>query len=92
MWTPFKEQRAENILSRLNDKKSFNDPMDRYVVTKLLNVFWIVELASRISAEGVVINFVNPGLVNTSLHRNGNKALQTCDRILLEHQMKAEDF
>jgi retinol dehydrogenase 12 len=29
-----------------------------------------------------VINFVNPGLVNTGLHRNGSKPLQTFDRIL----------
>lgn len=82
MWTPFKEQKAEKILVRLNDKKFFGDTMDRYSVTKLLNVFWVLELASRTNGEQVVINLINPGSVDTGLHRDGNKIIQTFDRVI----------
>ncbi|PVH76571.1 putative 3-oxoacyl-reductase [Cadophora sp. DSE1049] len=82
MWTPFKEQKAKNILARLNDKKFFGDTMDRYSATKLLNVFWALELASRVSGEEVVINLINPGSVDTGLHRDGNKIIQGFDRFI----------
>ncbi|KAH7388985.1 putative 3-oxoacyl-reductase [Cadophora sp. MPI-SDFR-AT-0126] len=55
MMTPFKEQKADNILARLNDQKFFGDTMDRYSVTKLLNVFWGLELASRVSEGGLLL-------------------------------------
>lgn len=82
MWTPFKEQKADNILARLNDQKFFGDTMDRYSVTKLLNVLWTVELASRVSGEEVVINLINPGSVDTGLHRDGNKIIQGFDQVV----------
>ncbi|KAH7324070.1 putative 3-oxoacyl-reductase [Rhexocercosporidium sp. MPI-PUGE-AT-0058] len=82
MWTPFKEQGADNILARLNDKAFFGDTMDRYSVTKLLNVFWALELASRVSGEEVAINLINPGSVDTGLHRDGNKIIQGFDRVV----------
>lgn len=48
IWTPLKEQKAESILAYLNDKKYFDEVMDRYGVTKLLNVFRGKGLASRV--------------------------------------------
>jgi len=82
MWTPFREQKAEKIVEHLNDKQFFSDTMDRYSVTKLLNVFWALELASRIPQEEVIINLINPGSVDTGLHRDGNIFIQTFDRVL----------
>jgi retinol dehydrogenase-12 len=48
MLTHLKEKEADKILARLNDKNFFGDTIDRYSVTKLLNVFWVVELVSRL--------------------------------------------
>ena len=56
--------------------------MDRYSVTKLLNVFWDLELASRIRSDEVVINLINPGSVDTGLHRDANKFIQTFDSVI----------
>lgn len=87
LWTPFKEQKAAKILEHLNDQQYFKDHMDRYSVTKLLNMFWTRELASRVSGDELIINLVNPGSVSTALHRDGHmtlngKFLQRFDRIL----------
>ncbi|KUJ17313.1 putative 3-oxoacyl-reductase [Mollisia scopiformis] len=82
MWTPFKEQKAEKILDRLNDKQFFSDSMDRYSVSKLVSLMWIRELASRVPSEAVTINLINPGSVDTGLHRDGNKFIQTFDRVV----------
>lgn len=51
-------------------------------MSKLLNVFWCLELASRLPVEEVIINLINPGSVDTGLHRDGNKFIQTFDRVL----------
>jgi retinol dehydrogenase-12 len=82
MWTSFEEQKAENILARLNDQQFFGDTMDRYSVSKLVNLMWLRELASRVQGKAVVINLVNPGSVDTGLHRDGNKIIQIFDRIV----------
>ncbi len=82
MWTPFKEQKAEKILDRLNDKQFFGDTMDRYSVTKLINLLWIRELASRVPGEEIIVNLINPGSVDTGLHRDGNKFIQSFDRVV----------
>lgn len=81
MWTPFNEQHAANILECLNDKAHFKGGPDRYFVSKLLNVFWVRELAARVSEDVVIINLVNPGSVYTGLHRD-NKVFQFADRII----------
>ena len=88
LWTPFKEQKAEKILDHLNTQQHFGpDHLDRYSVTKLLNMFWTRELASRASGNEVVMNLVNPGTVDTGLHRDGHqtfsgKFLQRFDRLV----------
>jgi retinol dehydrogenase 12 len=83
MWTAFEERKAPNILDRLNEKSYFKDAMDRYSVTKLLGVFWARELASRVAASEVIINLVNPGSVNSGLHRDpAGKMVQIFDRVI----------
>jgi retinol dehydrogenase 12 len=59
------------ILATLNDKSTAN-MADRYNVSKLLEVFFTRELASRSPTEkgGVIINFLNPGLCHSELGRN----------------------
>jgi len=88
LWTPFKEQNAEKILDHLNNQQYFGpDHLDRYSVTKRLNMFWTRELASRVPGDEVVMNLVNPGTMDTGLHRDGHqtfngKFLQRFDRLL----------
>lgn len=82
MWTPFNEQKAENVIQELNKKELFSNAIDRYSVTKLLNVFWVRQLALQVDPEELVINYVNPGSVDTGLHRDGGKLIRTFDRII----------
>lgn len=74
MWTPMKERSAPNILRKMDEKNTFATP-ERYNTSKLLNVLWARELASRIESSQVVINTVNPGLCWTSLHRDDPSAV-----------------
>ncbi|KAF2473018.1 NAD(P)-binding protein [Lindgomyces ingoldianus] len=69
-WTPFNEKSAPKILERMDRKESFTNGMERYYTSKLLNVFWFRELASRIDAAEVIINGTNPGFCATQLHRH----------------------
>ena len=68
-WTPFNERKAPSILTRLNNPDSFKG-MERYNTSKLLNILWMRELSSRVPANIVVVNAVNPGLCASTLHRN----------------------
>lgn len=72
MWTSFKQRTAKNVFEKLDDESSFNS--DNYNVTKLLQVLWAQELASKTAAEEVIINTVNPGLCWSSLHRDVDNA------------------
>lgn len=56
--------------------------MDRYSVTKLLNVFWVLELVTKAQDERVIINLINPGSVDTGLHRDGDRVIQMFDRVI----------
>jgi retinol dehydrogenase-12 len=67
-FVPFKERSAPNILARMDAPETFEVPW-RYNLSKLLEVFWIRELASRTKSVEVVINTVNPGLCWSQLHR-----------------------
>ncbi|PVI02178.1 short-chain dehydrogenase/reductase SDR [Periconia macrospinosa] len=69
-WIPFHERKAETILERMDDKATFGHQMQRYYTTKLLNVLWTRNLASKVPAEEVVINTVNPGFCYSGLHRH----------------------
>jgi retinol dehydrogenase 12 len=63
--TKFSEQSAEKTLEKMNNKEFYNGPIDRYCTSKLVNIFWVRELASRTSRNEVIVNFFNPGAVDT---------------------------
>lgn len=69
----FKEKDApEGIFNRLNDKtKSLPNQGERYPTTKLMQVFIVHELASRLKTEStsVIINCTNPGMCRSELAR-----------------------
>jgi len=69
MWSNFKELSAPSILHRMDKEDSFGAP-ERYNTSKLLNVLWTRELASKIDVSDVIINTVNPGFCGSSLHRD----------------------
>ncbi|KAL8734239.1 MAG: hypothetical protein Q9181_003285 [Wetmoreana brouardii] len=75
MWAQFKEQKAPNIICELDDKTNWGYP-ERYNLSKLLNVLWARELASKVDSKELVINTVNPGLVRSSLHRENTNAAE----------------
>ena len=75
MWASFNERSAPNIIERLDDKTSFGNP-DRYYVSKLLNVLWTRELAAKVSPTEIIVNTVNPGLVQSTLHRENKSAAE----------------
>jgi retinol dehydrogenase 12 len=79
---PEKDVPAGKILETLNDKSTAN-MVDRYNVSKLLEVFFVRELASRSPPPsqngkgkgGVIISFLNPGLCHSELGRNAGWGL-----------------
>ncbi|KAL8779429.1 MAG: hypothetical protein Q9213_006947 [Squamulea squamosa] len=75
MWATFKEKTAPQILKELDDKETWSMP-ERYNLSKLLNLLWARELASKVSVKDVIINCVNPGLVKSSLHRENTSAME----------------
>ncbi|KAI1329211.1 NAD(P)-binding protein [Xylariaceae sp. FL0255] len=70
-WAKLKELKGPNTLANLDDEKTFGKDMDRYSVTKLLNILWMRELSARTdhTDSNVIINAVNPGFCKTNLHR-----------------------
>ena len=68
MWTPFKQRSAPNLFQELDKKDGFG--MDNYSVSKLLQVLWTKELASKIQSRELIINTVNPGYCSSSLQRD----------------------
>ncbi|CRG92388.1 RNA replicase polyprotein [Talaromyces islandicus] len=81
MWTPFEEGTKPSIFDAINDSDQF-ELWSSYANSKLLNVFWAQELCRRVKADEVVINLLNPGSVNSGLHRDFNKAVQMFDKIV----------
>lgn len=75
MWTSFKERTAPRILDELDDEKNWGNP-DRYHVSKLLNVLWTRELASKVDPSEIIINTVNPGLVKSNLNRENTNGME----------------
>jgi len=64
-WTNFKESKPlpSSILGALDDKSAKVDMTDRMMVSKLLQHFFLVELAKIVPASLVQINAVSPGTV-----------------------------
>ncbi|KAL9131489.1 MAG: hypothetical protein Q9217_000568 [Psora testacea] len=76
-FTKFPQRNSASIFEKLNDKTT-EDISDRYNVSKLLEVFYCRELASRTQESGkpdVIINFLNPGLCHSELAREAGLGL-----------------
>jgi NAD(P)-dependent dehydrogenase (short-subunit alcohol dehydrogenase family) len=69
-WIPFHERKAPSILARMDEQSTFGTKMQRYYTTKLLNVLWTRELATKVPSEEVIINTLNPGFCYSGLHRH----------------------
>ena len=93
---PEKSAPEGKILSTLNDKSTAN-MSDRYNVSKLLEVFFVRELASYSPPPsqrtqhgsgkakgkgGVIINFLNPGLCHSELARDAGWGLYLLKAVL----------
>ena len=74
-WVPFNERLAPNVLARMDDEETFGSQMQRYYTTKLLNILWTRELASKTQSDEVVVNAVNPGFCYSGLHRHSSGAI-----------------
>ncbi|KAJ3498504.1 hypothetical protein NLG97_g1071 [Lecanicillium saksenae] len=80
-WAKFREQSAPSILEALDAneecfKGKDKSNIERYSTSKLLNVFWMRELNTRATKLklDIVINTVNPGFCDSSLHRSDESA------------------
>lgn len=62
------------ILSSLDDKHQPWNPVTRYAVTKLLGHLFVINLASHVDAQDVVVNLVDPGLVKDTNLQGGSSA------------------
>ncbi|KZT58627.1 NAD(P)-binding protein [Calocera cornea HHB12733] len=58
-----------NYIDSLSTKEAFSSPRQRYGLSKLLVVFFLRELSSRVSSDKVIINTVCPGMIKTELPR-----------------------
>ncbi|PQE16378.1 short-chain dehydrogenase reductase protein [Rutstroemia sp. NJR-2017a BVV2] len=56
-------------LNALNDSKRYVQS-DRYPTSKVINLLWVRELASRVSNEGIIVNAPTPGFCKTELMRD----------------------
>nr|POE77844.1 short chain dehydrogenase sol3 [Quercus suber] len=83
-FTPFKEQTQPHIFNYLNDEKTA-DMGDRYLVSKLLEVFACRQIAQEHSVEelGCTLDFVNPGWCHSELMREvQNPVINVVKRIV----------
>lgn len=63
---PERKLGAGQILAALNDPEDYRQS-DRYPTTKLIGLFWMRELASRVNSSEVIVNATNPGFCKTDL-------------------------
>ncbi|CAG8108958.1 unnamed protein product [Penicillium salamii] len=68
-WVNFPEWTEENPLKVVSDP-SRAKMGERYMLSKLLEVLLVQELASRVRGSEVIINMLNPGLCHSQLTRN----------------------
>jgi len=79
-FTKFPQANTEDIYQTLNDEKAYNG-LDRYNVSKLMEVLFVRELVARLnesqpSPPPVIITLVNPGLCRSALDRDMSPVLR----------------
>jgi len=65
----FRERTDPKPISALNDQARFRS-LDRYPVTKLIEIFIVQKIASLSKASGIIVSTVNPGLCRTEIGKN----------------------
>ncbi|KAJ0121131.1 short-chain dehydrogenase reductase [Diaporthe amygdali] len=71
-WAKFPERGEKSVISALD---ATDDMSDRYMVSKLLEVLVIRQVAPRLEGSGVVLNMLNPGLCHSELSRDSGLGL-----------------
>ncbi|KIV83223.1 hypothetical protein PV11_05270 [Exophiala sideris] len=80
-YTKFPQVNSPDIYQQLNDKSAY-DGMDRYNISKLIEVLFVRELVDRLRATStsgpppVVLTLVNPGLCRSNLDHHMNVIAQ----------------
>jgi NAD(P)-dependent dehydrogenase (short-subunit alcohol dehydrogenase family) len=80
-WTPFSEWKEDHIFATLNDPTKAKME-ERYMLSKLLEVFLVQELAGRTRGSEVIVNMVNPGLCHSELGREAGWQLWLLKQVL----------
>ncbi|TVY73226.1 Short chain dehydrogenase sol3 [Lachnellula suecica] len=71
----FPERHGKDVFASLNDEKKADMSMERYAVSKLLQVLIVRELGSRLAQEststlsGVIVNCITPGACKSDFDR-----------------------
>jgi hypothetical protein len=68
-YASFQERTAPKPISALNDQAKFRS-LDRYPVTKLIEIFIVQKIARLSKATGIIVSTVNPGLCRTEIGRD----------------------
>ncbi|KAF8483532.1 hypothetical protein DFH94DRAFT_626525 [Russula ochroleuca] len=80
-----KEVESDKILQKINDKNycTLRVILDRYNLSKLLNIFFVRELTKRLPANSpVIVTAVNPGFCKSQLTRNMPLFLRPIGRLM----------
>lgn len=65
----FPEHTAPKPISALNDQARFRS-LDRYPVTKLLEIFIVQKIAKLSKASGIIVSTVNPAMCRSDLNQD----------------------
>ncbi|EPS29537.1 Short chain dehydrogenase atnD [Penicillium oxalicum] len=71
-WVNFTEWKDSDTPMKVVSDPTLAKMKERYMLSKLLEVLLVQEVASRTRASEVVITMVNPGLCHSALSREGN--------------------
>ena len=69
-WVKYTQQQESDIFAALSDK-SLAKMNERYMLSKLLEILVVRQLAPRLASSGVVMNAINPGFCKSGLSRDG---------------------
>jgi len=68
-FSSFQERTAPKPISALNDQAKFRK-LDRYPVTKLIEIFILQNLARLSNANEIIVSAVNPGMCHSEFGRH----------------------